>query len=168
VSARERPILFSAPMVRAILAGAKTQTRRVVRASQIPSDGDRTPRAQWCPYGAAGDTLWVRETWAAGPPSKPVFYRASESAGIVEGTRWRPSIFMRRTDSRIALDVLEVRVERLQDITDAAIAAEGFAPTLAAGEAEAFGAGWDAINRKRAPWASNPWVWVVTFRRVGP
>jgi hypothetical protein len=151
---KERPILFSAPMVRAILDGRKTMTRRVIRPVQPRADGmwpaGRDPVPD-CPHGRPGDRLWVRETW--GPcdhmnnggydldPPEDIAYRADESALILrsDGSRfradcrswnwdkikWRPSIFMRREYSRITLDVTAIRVERLQDITPEDAEAEG-------------------------------------------
>lgn len=144
---KERPILFSAPMVRAILAGAKTQTRRVVKDHHI----DAAPPAcffQWlrerCPYGQPGDRLWVRENWQhsnfpLGPydESCTVFYRADymddphgpDGEKSPEGRyrNWEPSIHMFRSASRILLEVTAVRVERLQAISDNDIEAEGTA-----------------------------------------
>ena len=135
---KERPILFSAPMVRALRAGTKTQTRRVVKDRHI----DAAPPAcffQWlrerCPYGQPGDRLWVRETWAYGvhalaaerDEDGPFVYAAD---GTVQGRlcdRWRPSIHMPRAASRILLEITAVRVELLQDISDNDIEAEGTA-----------------------------------------
>lgn len=144
---KERPILFSAPMVRALRAGTKTQTRRVVKDRHI----DAAPPAcffQWlrerCPYGQTGDRLWVRETWQhsnfpLGPydESCTVFYRADymddphgpDGEKSPEGRyrNWEPSIHMFRSASRILLEVTAVRVERLQDISAADAVAEGIA-----------------------------------------
>lgn len=144
---KERPILFSAPMVRALRAGTKTQTRRAVNDRHI----DAAPPAcffQWlrerCPYGQTGDRLWVRETWQhsnfpLGPydESCTVFYRADymddphgpDGEKSPEGRyrNWKPSIHMFRSASRILLEVTAVRVERLQDISAADAVAEGIA-----------------------------------------
>lgn len=144
---RERPILFSAPMVRAILEGRKTVTRRVVKAgidlltcAPIPAW-----EAFWnchpCPYGQPGDRLWVREAWSHVPSTA---YRCSDGVQQIEDPtsdgmaavyhadwtrsspgRWRPSIHMPRWASRITLEVTSVRVERLQDISEDQAAAEG-------------------------------------------
>lgn len=223
---KERPILFSAPMVRAILAGTKTQTRRVVAQANSLVNGGSFPRAMWPgldlakawvdpgpspagnpgPYLKApfalepkwpareeyvyrvyprvqvGDGLWVRETWdyyGGGEylyqqDRRAVMYAASpESVPGLGERRWRPSIFMPRWASRISLEISSVRVQHLHDISEEDARAEGFrdrydaAPT---GErdtaAEVFAQGWDSINGKRAPWASNPFVWVLSFRRV--
>lgn len=212
----EHPILFSAPMVRAILAGKKTQTRLVVKPQPVYVESRGAWRwdspkalAQWtgdrpesaalvgmrgnCPYGAPGDVLWVRETWARedlGPEEYPrlvwaadraarwqssetcfsdVFYLASD----YEPARWRPSIHMPRWASRLTLLVKDVRVQRLQEISEEDAKAEGIGPLRADGRMEnglpaydGFTDLWDSINGKRAPWESNPWVWAVTFERV--
>jgi hypothetical protein len=145
---RERPILFSAPMVRAILAGRKTQTRRAVKntglyAIDAAIHGEDVARrelaalATRCPYGQPGDVLWVKETWQGpllgeGVPApedayspKYCEYRADGgpapefmTSDDVLVRRWRPSIHMPRWASRIILEVTAVRVERLQDISD--------------------------------------------------
>lgn len=198
---KEGPILFSGPMVRAVLADTKTQTRRILTAEWLrcldPEDEEDLPRilAQ-CPYGVPGDRLWVRETWAetwSGPDDvREVAFRATTPPGIVYlsgpgGVGWRPSIFLRRSDSRIDLEVVSVRVERLQGITDDDIRAEGAVVRIHneprfggpmpvssldgkayLGLRDLWAAGWDTINGKRAPWASNPWVWRVEFRRASP
>lgn len=226
---KERGILFSAEMVRAILADRKAQTRRIVDPRQSASTtlvqiGGRGPifdatiehhRAQMmerCPYGVSGDRLWVRETWyddlspAPAPSERErhedgsvegIDYRATHDCSNYEAgcpcnpdgdgrrSEWRPSIFMPRWASRITLEVIGVRVERLQAISEDDAIAEGItrydgrwfdgAPHAIKGTAkalptarEAFASLWDHINGERAPWASNPWVWAVSFRRVQP
>ncbi len=216
----ERPILFSGEMVRAILAGRKTQTRRVVRIPERPglvahpedafpdpglggggylhvpytSATDRYTHRVWYPYGI-GTRLWVRETWATWPEGEirirhtDTLYRADEPRTAVQ--RWRPSTQMPRWASRITLEVTAVRAERLHDITEEDACAEGVeasATTWVRHEpngdwelsAEPFDGAtperatardvyerlWHAINGKRAPWSSNPWVWVVSFRKA--
>ena len=194
---RDRPILFSAPMVRAILEGRKTQTRRLVRDGIAVTDicgGGVEPVVWWprdargkdaaCQYGAPGDRLWVRETWThiRGNGIR-TWYRADGEPTDREGNvlpttpgypRWRPSIYMARKDSRITLEVTDVRVQRLQDITEDAARAEGIQElngrfTFNGGLHESrtardsFEALWDSINGDRAAWAANPWVWVVSF-----
>lgn len=146
MTARERPILFSAPMVRAILAGTKTQTRRIVKpplgyrwldmaAGTMVNDGGHKKHVSDLrgPYGAPGDRLWVRETWVRDDEDGELIYRADVGrAGVsadssanawergrLEGEprcRWRPSIYMPREASRIDLEVTGVRVERLQEM----------------------------------------------------
>ncbi|MBI3146347.1 MAG: hypothetical protein HYZ18_14065 [Pseudogulbenkiania sp.] len=196
---KERPILFSAPMVRAILAGQKTQTRRAVK----PQPDHRTTRvsicrdqwmgngpsgngvgtAQWDPWRkspfAAGDRLWVRETWApvsmfGDAPLGKTFqsdwaYRAS--GDFIGCHRWRPSIHMPRAASRILLEIVSVRVERLQDISPDDCIAEGAwrAVDRALGRGHeavaAYQYLWVHINGAGS-WNANPWVWVIEFRRV--
>ena len=204
----DRPILFSGPMVRAILDGSKTQTRRVVKPQ--PASGARSSpfvpsgiedghgRAIVCPYGAPGDRLWVRETWQScgtGPYEDgcAIRYRADDTIRVqrfdpgADGPApaptkaWRPSIHMPRWASRLTLEVLGVRVERLQAITEEDARAEGtprndigrFLPPYpnTAGwmhALDAFPGWWDAFNGRRpgCSWEANPWVWVVSFRRL--
>lgn len=202
---RERPILFSGPMVRAILEGRKTQARRVAMMTKcgvrvFALGCDPAPDAARCPYGAPGDRLWVRETWAMprafdahspttalrrtrGLPNR--FYRADEkiiSAGAYTGERgrWRSPIHMPRWASRLTLTITDVRVERLQDITEADAQAEGCPVThdghpydppsqdtwQGYGRAS-FSLLWSKIHGPGA-WDANPWVWVVTFEREAP
>lgn len=151
---KERPILFSGPMVRALLDGRKTQTRRVVKpqppegarysgihyASYEPSshffNSPSGPAKRRCPYGEEGDQLWVRETFAfisdcrhddpgAAALAANAFYRADEMVDCGDITRWRPSIHMPRWASRLTLEITDVRVERLLDCSDADAQAEG-------------------------------------------
>jgi hypothetical protein len=191
---KERPLLFSGPMVRALLNGSKTETRRVFKSK----NGGVQPRAndlpgmrqilRNCPYGQRGDRLWVRETWAYGihalnsrnaEQEGPWVYRAddaSEQGRLCD--RWHPSIHMPRWASRIMLEITGVRVERLQDIGADDAYAEGAAQWAAEnaerllGEGEkyrnivqAYKALWQSINGPDA-WDENPWVWVVEFKRV--
>jgi hypothetical protein len=181
----ERPILFSAPMVRAILAGTKTQTRRVVKGNDLST----AILAARSPYGAPGDRLWVRETWAAGacadglPPStlhaptwlrdnEGLWYKANEPAdphwkNVSSRGRWRPSIHMPRWASRITLEIASVHAERLQEISEEDARAEGVAPRGSGTKAcwSAFYLLWCEING-HASWDANPWVWALTFKRV--
>ena len=209
---RERPILFSAPMVRAILDGSKTMTRRVVkpqpkrtgdgvlmwdashRGMRFGSVGMDVPPnlVAHCPYGAPGDRLWVRETFGIDDEDGSVLYFAdpgtaqdAEHARACEDRypRRRPSIHMPRWASRILLEIVSVRVERLQDISHEDALAEGIPPggltqrrfgvpgmSLAHyfdSARDAFSVLWESINGPGS-WAANPWVWVVEFRRVEP
>ncbi len=218
---KERPILFSSSMVRAILDGSKTQTRRVVKpqpdwVNENAGCGIATggwimpsPRADWlhwrgsrllrpeprCPYGLPGDRLWVRENFAIVPRTayarsdgvqqtlRPdddhdaAIYRAGwdRSNG---GFRWRPSIHMPRWASRILLEITDVRVERLQDISEADAQAEGVKVdgnghavrddvVNVGGARTAFAELWESINGPDS-WSANPWVWVIEFRRIEP
>lgn len=226
---KERPILFSSPMVHAILAGRKSQTRRVatvpeyVRGSEAPQkkrgepqkhltpyfdaynggpmwcwwdEYDRSGDGIKCPYGVTGDHLWVRETWAKDPDAHPeeagALYRATDPDWDENdsGLRWKPSIFMPRWASRITLEITNIRVERVQDISEEVAIAEGsylgkcscqvmqqrsctpveamFRQTWCHVHGDEFKHLWQSINGKRAPWDSNPFVWVVAFRRVTP
>lgn len=202
--AREKPILMSAPMVRAILEGRKTQTRRVVTpqpeftaasgdswewhggpALARAGYGSRYVHSNWtaveramlkvCPFGQPGDRLWVRETWApmpGGPETKQngVVYRASEGGKWT----WKPSIFMPRWASRITLEITGVRVERLQEITRDSALAEGVDlsmelwPNVNSSDKalKRFPALWESINGKKHPWDSNPFCWVIEFKRL--
>lgn len=184
----ERPILFDGESVRGILAGTKTQTRRVVKPQ--PKKPVCGPGGEWWDEatGSAivtrfqvGDQLWVRETWRqlyAAKSIGTVRYRADDGD---LGHRWRPSFFMPRWASRITLEVVGVRVERVQAISEADAKAEGVerighGPYEVGGAKvhpmtstyhHAFSRRWDGIIRRdRAPWASNPWVWVVEFARI--
>lgn len=188
----ERPILFSAPMVRAILSNAKTQTRRVVKdtglyAIDAAIHGPETAArellalATRCPYGQPGQKLWVRETWRERVPDqdgRTLDYRADHTSEDPCDVPWRPSIHMPRAASRITLEVTGVRVERLRDISEADAIAEGIERS---GECNwrdygdphndftsarrSYRSLWDQINGDGA-WAANPWVWVVEFKRV--
>lgn len=216
---KERPILFSGPMVKAILDGRKTVTRRVVKPQ--PPDGidalhgnDLRGRAPYpledyetgnvvgfgfedhnevfykCPY-QVGMNLWVRETWRKTfdvDNSDVMEYRAGgtrlifgnsirhgEHRATSVAPVWRPSIFMPRWASRITLEIVSVRVERVQEITEADAQAEGVesvsiadVPRQAAWSCrQDFAQLWDKLNAKRGhSWESNPWVWRVEFRRL--
>lgn len=188
---KERPILFSAPMVRAILNGTKTQTRRVAKLTanghvKEPGGNRRWHTADFdarlaCPYGQPGDRLWVRETWARDSEDDALFYRADVGSGneaddwqrnIYDGANgycWRPSIHMPRAASRIMLEVTGVRVERLRGISDADCLDEGIYPTatgLYPGSPKAaYQKLWESINGPGS-WDANPLVWVVEFKRV--
>ncbi|WP_219212963.1 hypothetical protein [Variovorax boronicumulans] len=218
---RERPILFSAPMVGALLAGTKTQTRRVVKHAEHIEQFERNADGSFyydyldeldpayvrsrevpCPYGQPGDRLWVRENGWQRPADRaeqgwPYAYDADAPFGIgaaneayrEEGWKRRPSIHMPRWASRILLEVTDVRVERLQDISETDAIAEGIERSPSMGKPGAFQwcdyriphdaaewfnspihsyeTLWDQINGAGA-WAANPWVWAVSFRRVPP
>ena len=240
----ERPILFSAPMVRAILEGRKTVTRREIKPRMRSADtqfelhqqtdGSWQPMHTFdescmdhqgtehpivCPYGKPGDRLWVRETWGVishdfdehgnmidWEPDRPaspiremrfgqgyysghVIYRADGEAawagdddgGGDDRSAWKPSIHMPRVASRILLEITDVRVERLQEITPEQVTAEGVSTR---GEAMWGGQWWvdapqqaiedalkdfaDLWTSTGGDWDATPWVWVVEFKRVTP
>lgn len=214
------PVLFSGPMIRAILDDRKSQTRRILKPQPQhlwqtppidilpPSQGDdglwgqvetiwsgREPSHEvWHPLNVrwnVGDRLWVQETWAMASRATDVgtiYYRASEnrsytefceqipikSCGLIQPSwpKWKPAIHMPRTFSRITLEVTEVRVERLQDISEEDAIAEGAEPILvppdggSAPHIEGFRAIWNRINGDGS-WAANPFVTATTFRRAG-
>ena len=208
---KSRPILFSAPMVRALLAGTKTQTRRVAKHPHVLSAkrinsypghtlfyctlqetvvGAASVGAVACPYGVPGDQLWVREQFAGsiayerhGYPLREwgnkIWYCADGEPRSGQWTRPRPSIHMPRSLSRITLELTDVRVERLQDISEADAQAEGIEYSerfggYCIGEAQHFNSHdpresywslWEAINGVGSVEA-NPWVWALSFKRV--
>lgn len=224
----EKPILFNAEMVRAVLSGNKTQTRRTLKPAPLPqvarwiiSDHWWIPEAiseavkkqfitTWpnaikCPYGQAGDQLWVRETWSHDcypyPLSNDPFfhYRAdylddplgADLEHSLDGIRrkWLPSIHMPRKASRIQLEITNVRVERLQDISEEDAIAEGiqrvsYRPLGKGNPIDAYSIGkddgrsnlyrtaqeaykklWQSINGAES-WQANPWVWVIEFKKL--
>lgn len=210
---KEIPILFSTEMVKAILAGRKTQTRRIVKANgkatafriAVMPDGTKIPfgidedEAMQdyikCPYGKPGDRLWVRETWQHMEDhwfdASRFFYKADYPYYFDDVTisasdiRWKPSIFMPREACRIILEVTDVRVEMLQDISEEDAIAEGVGSgfqmnggwpdyehikngVCAVTQDTArmsYWSLWDKINGKGS-WDKNPWVWVVSFKRI--
>ena len=204
----EHPILFSGPMVRAILEGRKTQTRRAMNPQpelsgiewmwrqyrwlsdkRRPIDVLTGGSLQPCPFGAPGDRLWVRETWAqpAALDPDPTVYRADYPACVPKefenvpdavAITWKPSIHMPRAMSRITLEITGVRIERLQTISESDARAEGV--TIEDHHMRGYCAGaywppsiraihdlWDSLNAARGHgWDVNPWVWVVEFKRI--
>lgn len=234
VAFRERPIIFSGPMVRSILDGRKTQTRRVIATPKdcepdwepllaadgscnikwmsFPLPGVKMGRTKWlrCPFGRPGERLWVREKWwvaelegcgigksflvyddewrqgpyGAKEPS-PATFRHIHPGPASPVPKWgpHPSIHMPRWASRLTLEIVSVRVERVQDISGEDALAEGVDWLLpghgpvpreaqyqgAASYRDGFELVWDAINAKRGfSFASNPWIWALEFRRVNP
>lgn len=177
----EHPILFSGPMVRAILGGRKTMTRRVIKPQpppdlkeQLLAHGVMLINRAWflCPYGQPGDRLWVREAFKLWPNGE-IFYAATpapEKRGkFLPLGNWKPSIFMPRWASRITLEITAVRVERIQDISEEDIYAEGclYTPWLPSGDPLVFQNVWDSLNAKRGyGWENNPWTWVISFKRL--
>ncbi|HCM3154987.1 TPA: morphogenetic protein [Klebsiella quasipneumoniae] len=214
---KERGMIFNGEMVRALLDGRKTQTRRIMKAQ--PSE-DFTPmnmaleadyKARWytpgivdkdgylqpagkevfgvanenegysCQFGAVGDRIWVRETWARyniDQDSHDMAYRATIPEDWPESGRWRPSIHMPRWASRILLEITGVRVERLNAISQEDAQAEGmeltgWRPTYSdpdsGGEVmtpyDNFAELWSSIYGDES-WKANPWVWVISFKRV--
>jgi hypothetical protein len=183
----ERPILFSGPIVRAILEGKKTQTRRMIKGQRdmefdindphfgpywlsYATDAEGEDARVRCPYGKPGDRLWVREGHAL--DGSQVFYRAghaeAQSSGPRVDIRWRPSIFMPRRASRITLEITGVRVERLQQVSgpdcwEEGISHAGWDPERYGSVVECYRDLWQSIHGAGS-WDANPWVWVVEFR----
>lgn len=191
---KENPILFNGDMVRAVLSGQKTQTRRPMKPIPVYPDafdglrreihdgqvhfwasGAELPAHKFrCPYGQPGDRLWVRERWAADmsfddlpprmlpPRGMPIYYHATAQC---MDYKWRPSIHMPRWASRITLEITDIRVERVQDISEEDVQAEGFSDRPAS--KNKFRIAWDLLYWKRGlGWDVNPWVWVITFKRA--
>lgn len=178
---KERPILFSTEMVRAILGGHKNQTRRVMKPQPPPGWGGRSEVASMaghCPYGQPGDRLWVRETWSDGPNpwGKPVVYRADVTPEMYATYEdcdmphyWKPSIYMPRQHCRIILKIVSVRAERLQSISQDDAIAEGVFMLAHKSHIDSFAATWDEINTKPGRrWSDNPWIWVIEFCHPTP
>ncbi len=233
---KERPIIFSGAMVRAIHEGRKTQTRRVVKTPHgynprhylgvvaglhVWEGVDKWGGQLACPYGAAGDRLWVRETWqpyrehsaeqnATIKASIERFQRGEVKDMVAEVQNWpfppngdhkilyaadfgdwaydvdsdlkpwKSPLFLPRHLSRITLEIITIRVERLQEISDEDAKAEGIEqapyspnriwianPANSLRYVKTFRKGWDKINAKRGySWASNPWVWVIEFKKL--
>lgn len=245
---KERPILFSTPMVRAILEGRKTQTRRIIKPQYEVSGSIWTSikTKTWmhqskiencesllkvCPYGQVGDILWVRETWqvvfeleydhhamdgscvnirewipnfdsvektcvglssewscASMPERNKYYVYMTSDIQFIDGKhklKWKPSIFMPKAASRIKLEITDIRVERLCDITEKDAISEGIeykewknGPVNCNGYKDYSGGGvyfprpiasyyslWESINGKGS-WEKNPFVWVITFNRI--
>lgn len=221
---KEHPILFSGPMVRAILEGRKTMTRRVINPQGniqpgcwdacrfqysdtgysgpgwycwdegCEDDGSHFVR---CPHGQRGDRLWVRETFAHDQCNQEIWYKAGQvgtgntwiTGSPPKGEKMRPSIHMPRWASRILLEIVSVRVERVQDISEhdarqegaeaknvfdlknAPASLTGWRPGLIISSSPRFRHGfyelWESINARRGfGWDANPWVWVIEFERI--
>lgn len=191
-----RPILFSAPMVQAILSGRKTQTRRIIKPQpddsglwnhdKFPMSLDSELNGWWgtvdetgeskefnCPFGWGGSPylnnslLWVRETCYYHKEEGRWIYKASEplTDSITYGYKWKPSIFMPLAACRIFLKVKNVRVERLQDISEKDAEAEGvFIHSVYPSPRMEYASLWEKINGKGS-WDKNPFVWVIEFER---
>lgn len=209
-------MIFNAEMVRALLDGRKTQTRRPIKWKQtrFTEIGEREDGSKWpwsedaehacdfwhpCPFGAVGDRIWVREAFRVHSRATDVatlVYKASERNSWTEQTRrvpvavcnkpatpekWTPSLHMPRWASRILLEITNVRVERLNAISEEDATAEGVPPAGSllpdypgtfltpkgdfATAKVAFQRLWESIYGEES-WKANPWVWVIEFKRV--
>ena len=204
---REHPIIFSGPMIRAILEGRKTMTRRLAKnapenwgqVTKMSNPGsfmlhfNRGVKQVQCPYGQPGDHLWVREAWReTGVISAPYAYRAIDEPLTLVGEsgsmlalkyRWRPSIHMPRKASRLILEITDIRIEWLRDISEEDSRAEGVIDlgenwdpfqfkvpdTECSGSSPraAFFSLWDSIHKSSGHrFVDNPTVWVITFEVV--
>ena len=166
---KERSIIFTDAMARAALDGRKTQMRQLVNPQPVFVDGRCLLRFA---YGQPGDRLWVREGWYC--DGTKIEYRGDypnpyPAKKVIKGY-WQPSSRMRRHHSRITLEVVSVRVERLQEITEADAIAEGVQrpgdidhgwPTARS----AFVSLWES-NNGPGSWAANPWVWRIELNRL--
>ena len=215
---KERPILYSTPMVQAIQEDRKGMTRRIVK---FPDDFDgkkvfdnspfglkysKSDDTLWrlpCPYGEVGDILWVRETYTELVPEHFITSKYIYKADITPDSeeirqeyikagypyKWKPSIFMPKSACRIRLEITNIRVERLQDISEEDAIAEGILELCQSGmqlaqngrqfldyskKIELFNDGlnaiesykslWESINGKGS-WSKNPWIWGIEFKK---
>lgn len=199
---KQRPIIFNTEMVRAILDGRKTQTRRPMNPQPKP-DNETSKGGYWfpcaafqsmvhvedfkdplcrgmasdaCPICSVGDHLWVRETFQYGLCTKSgLAYKATHKPsnldeGWNEVIKWKPSIHMPRWAARIILEVTDIRVERLQDISERDAWAEGFDGydddvTGGKNGYSEFCEAWQSIYGEQS-WQSNHWVWVIEFKVI--
>lgn len=184
---KERPILFQTEMVKAILEGRKTMTRRIIKPQ--PNDNWETEEGEsilkYCPYGEIGDVLWVRETFSINnlfANGIKYTYKAdlSEDVNLL---KWKPSIFMPKEACRIWLQIADIKTERLQDISEEDAIKEGVEKLIKFGQPagykdylnvpeigfttakESFRTLWISINGEES-WNQNPWVWCVSFKRL--
>jgi len=211
---KERPILFNTENVKAILEGRKTQTRRVIKPQPEIWRGKEIyfsypghykllnteeHISHYCKYGKRGDRLWARETWYYDDSLGRVFYKANQNEeGIIfrndpdfglqpyKIEKWKPSIFMPKKFSRITLEIVDLRVEQLQNISELDAHLEGiersadssgytwyknyldeYPSNFKQNPIKSFKSLWDSINKKRGySWDSNPWVYVIEFKKI--
>lgn len=197
----EHPLIFSTKMVKAIIANQKTQTRRVIKPQPLKyfpkGANDIYKEPEWwsfiyptnydsdthlfrkCPYGQIGGKLYVRESFAYYPDDNHVIYKAEEGEDLkkmgvnLQGC-WKPSIHMPKKFARIWLEIINIRVEKVQDITAAECCLEGIDILEGKNHYEAaddaykkFQILWDSINKNRGfGWDNNPYVWMIEFKRI--
>ena len=212
----ERPLLMSLPMAREVVAGNKTETRRVVKPDiahilSVGTPDERNLILEDCPYGHRGDTFWVRESWRlvdlveitggvrvvveyrAGPRMPRIQYILEEAKAVDQARRawakqgpWKPGIHMPKWACRIHLKITEISAERVRFINENGVRREGLKQCTKdgmlykwgweglpwqdwyrGGAVEAFAGLWDSLNAERGyEWATNPWVWVICFKRI--
>ncbi len=182
---KQKPILFSTPMVQAILEGRKTQTRRIIKGIEAVNHADlkelydQSPDYfnETCPYGKPGDFIWVRETFAHCGNNR--FLYKANGCEPIPPNRWKPSIHMPKIACRLYLKIKSVRVEQLKDINTSDARSEGLKidpisktkyinyvdGSTTYNERTSFYSLWEKINGKESL-DSNPWVWVVEFERI--
>lgn len=189
---KESPIIFTTDMVQAIIEGRKTQTRRIVKGTALNWLNDFTPDFvsmkdnNLSPYGYEGDVLWVRERFAIGGKEGATrFYVYMTDVEAEHMPKWKPSIHMPRSAARIFLDVEEIRIERLHDITQEDAMEEGVKHVidkitgycgydylsggynLMTSPYNGFRSLWKSIHGEES-WKENPWVWVIKFSKQDP
>lgn len=175
----ERGIIFQDWGVRAILRDAKTQTRRIIKVGKVKEaqlDAEGWCNLPRCPYGDPGDLLYVKEAWCESPDWQPVRFRADGGESPGPKGFWRSPLFLHKKDARLWLKILDVRPERVQDITEEDARAEGVEPVLTAVPVSGkrwtdyrfgFRLVWDSINAKRGHgWDHNDWAWRIAFERT--
>jgi len=181
-SEKEIPIIFLPEMVRVIMSGRKTQTRRIVKGwrpdwgnAWIVRDSKNAMAVKFdnregilkCPYDI-GDILWVRETFAPKllheePPGEYYWYKADYENDMMASVKWKPAIFMPREACRVRLKVIFIGTERVQNISNYDAISEGI--MMMDNPLGAYQKLWQKINGKRN-WEENPLVWVVKFERI--
>jgi hypothetical protein len=178
----DRPIAFSTAMVRVVLVDRKTQTRRLIfpqpdivgRCAEGRDIAFHAGRQLRCPFGLPGDRLWVRERWAYrnqfdNPASRdpgPIVYAADPASANLRGRAWRMSRSLPKIHSRIILQINDIRIERLNRISQADARAEGYVSSeLFDDPVQWFRSIWDELFLERdMGWKKNPLVWVVAFK----
>lgn len=192
---KSRGIIFSGEMVKELLAGRKTMTRRIVKPQPFEHGRDGLvspgwgwdispkcklqawdaekigrPMSDYCPYGIVGDRLWVRETWCRENQNQPACYRVScvceQNEKSHECLKWRSPIHMPRWASRITLEITGVKVERLHAITEQDAIAEGIGcPVTRDCKVPKFRELWEKMHGDGS-WDRNDWIWVLSFKRI--
>lgn len=184
----ERPIIFSPPMVQAILEGRKTQTRRIIPRDivdlsrfSLHSSAEDAMRQQRdyllsrCRYGSPCDRMWVREPWCESYTGAETHYRADRNSSPGPEHFWRHAMFMPKSRARLWLEITHVRIDRVQAIDEIDAKAEGVEASSDVMMQDGspcytlpFQKLWTSLHGIDNPksWEANPWVWVIGFRRV--
>lgn len=195
---KERGIIFNTEMVKAILDGRKTVTRRPVKYDEcdvyiygrptgkkdkvyrLKKNGSKKPffindlnmnvynLKDFCPFGQIGDRLYVRETalyWRTNDGIDKVAAFKADGYCLEDNEQWSPSIHMPKKFARIWLEITDIRVERVQDITEEQAGKEGMKYSMLISSKNRFAATWNSTYKN---WNENPWVWVIEFKRIKP